>query len=145
MKKKILLGLGALILIAAIGQAFGIIKPKTEEERPTPTIKQEANSQVTDTGKEPVKIIGHRFDTVDKEIRLIILFNRPLSEDEVGNFLYPNYTYRLCLSSFNFLWRVTLIEFIVSSENRISESYPPVAIWYSVKSLLKPESDIDSP
>ena len=101
MKKNILLGLGALILIAAIGQAFGIIKPKTEEERPTPTIKQEVNSQVTDTEKEPVKIIGHRFDTVDREIRLIILFNRPLSEDEVGNFLYPNYTYNYYLTTRN--------------------------------------------
>lgn len=55
MKKKLLLGFGALIVIVAIGQALGIIKPEEKETQstplptPTPIVQQKADSPTKET------------------------------------------------------------------------------------------------
>ncbi len=49
--------------------------------------------------KESIEISGHYFRYKDRETQLIITFNRPLSDDELGNPLSPNYTYKYYLTT----------------------------------------------
>lgn len=75
---------------------YPISPPLTSEsiEENTEEMEPEINETI-----EPIKIIEHRFDNINGEIQLIILFNRPLSDDELGNPLYPNYTYKYYLTT----------------------------------------------
>ncbi len=75
-----------------------------EPETPSTTSSElEMPEKSQDLKMIPLKITGHRFEEKEKygnkEIQLIIIFNRALSSQEMGTLMVPTYTYKYSFST----------------------------------------------
>lgn len=66
---------------------------------------EEGTPQIINIEKEPLQIIEHHFDQVDvygnTEIQLIVSFNRTILKEELGDLMFPTYTYKYYISTYS--------------------------------------------
>lgn len=83
-----------------ISPSMPVSEETSTQEPASPEVSEDTETAIDVI---PLEINGHRFDEVDKygnkEVQLIILFNRALSSQEIGTAMVPTYTYKYSLST----------------------------------------------